>query len=83
MILEKECASEKSKSPAPEAPAKELEVIVRHASGKELSEEQIAEAKQYAKDLKYLEDPWCTVARTKIISFIVCQTIKRSMFAEK
>jgi hypothetical protein len=26
---------------------------VRHASGKQLSEEQIAEAKQYAKDLKY------------------------------
>jgi hypothetical protein len=53
MILEKEGASEKSKSPAPEAPAKELEFIVRHASGKQLSEEQIAEAKQYAKDLKY------------------------------
>jgi hypothetical protein len=50
MILEKEGASEKSKSPAPEAPAKELEFIVRHASGKQLSEEQIAEAKQYAKD---------------------------------
>jgi hypothetical protein len=53
MILEKESASEKSKSLAPEAPAKELEFIVRHASGKQLSEEQIAEAKQYAKDLKY------------------------------
>jgi hypothetical protein len=26
---------------------------VRHALGKELSEEQIAEAKQYARDLKY------------------------------
>jgi hypothetical protein len=66
MILEKESASEKSKSPAPEAPAKELEFIVRHASGKQLSEEQIAEAKQYAKDLKYPEDPLCTVARTKM-----------------
>jgi hypothetical protein len=53
MILEKESASEKTKCPAPEAPAKELEFIVRHASGKQLSEEQIAEAKQYAKDLKY------------------------------
>jgi hypothetical protein len=30
-----------------------LEFIVRHASGKQLSEEQIAEAKQYVKDLKY------------------------------
>jgi hypothetical protein len=44
MILEKEGAFEKSKSAAPKAPAKELEFIVRHASGKQLSEEQIAEA---------------------------------------
>jgi hypothetical protein len=53
MILEKEGAFEKSKSPATKAPAKELEFIVRHASGKQLSEEHIAEAQQYAKDLKY------------------------------
>jgi hypothetical protein len=53
IILEKEGASEKSKSPAPEAPAKELEFIVRHASGKQLSEEQVAEVQHYAKDLKY------------------------------
>ena len=53
LILEKEGDSEKSKSPAPGAPTKELEFIVRHASGKQLSEEQIVEARQYAKDLKY------------------------------
>jgi hypothetical protein len=53
IILEKEGASEKSKSPTPGAPAKDLEFIVRHASGKQLSEEQIAEAQHYAKDLKY------------------------------
>ena len=53
IILEKEGASEKSKSPSPRAPAKELEFIVRHASGKQLLEEQIAEAQHYAKDLKY------------------------------
>jgi hypothetical protein len=53
LILEKEDASKKSKSPAPGAPATELEFIVQHASGKQLSEEQIAEARQYAKDLKY------------------------------
>jgi hypothetical protein len=51
--LEREGASEKSKSPSPEAPVEELEFIVRHASGKQLSEEQIAETRQYAKDLKY------------------------------
>jgi hypothetical protein len=40
-------------SPAPETPTEGLEFIVRHASGKQLSEEQIAEARQYARDLKY------------------------------
>jgi hypothetical protein len=29
--------------PTPEAPLKELEFIIRHASGKQLSEEQVAE----------------------------------------
>jgi hypothetical protein len=53
IILEKESASEKSKSPALGAPAKELEFIVQHALGKQLSEEQIVEAQHYAKDLKY------------------------------
>jgi hypothetical protein len=53
LTLEKESVPEKSKSPAPETPAEELEFIVRHASRKQLSKEQIAEARQYAKDLKY------------------------------
>ena len=30
-----------------------MDYIVRHASGKQLSEEQIAELQHYAKDLKY------------------------------
>jgi hypothetical protein len=53
LILEKEGASKKVKSPTPEASTKELDFIIRHASGKQLSEEQIAEAKHYARDLKY------------------------------
>jgi hypothetical protein len=35
--------------------AEELDFIVRHASGKQLSREQIAEVEQYARDLKYRE----------------------------
>jgi hypothetical protein len=35
--------------------AEELDFIVRHALGKQLSREQITEAEQYARDLKYLE----------------------------
>jgi hypothetical protein len=36
LTLEKESVSEKSKSTAPEAPDRELEFIVRHASRKQL-----------------------------------------------
>jgi hypothetical protein len=52
MALEKDVA-EKAKSPAPEAPSETLDFIIRHASGKRLSEEEIAEAKHYAQELKY------------------------------
>jgi hypothetical protein len=53
VTLEKESVSEKSKSPAPEAPVRELEFIVRHASGKQLSEEHVVEVQHYVRDLKY------------------------------
>jgi hypothetical protein len=38
---------------APEAPSTIRDYIVRHASGKKLSEEEIYEAKHYARELKY------------------------------
>jgi hypothetical protein len=38
---------------APEAPSKICDYIVRHASGKKLSEEEIFEANHYARELKY------------------------------
>jgi hypothetical protein len=53
LTLEEENVPKKAKSPAPEMLAEELDFIVRHASGKQLSNEQIAEATQYARDLKY------------------------------
>jgi hypothetical protein len=52
IALEKDVAK-KAKSPAPEAPSEDLDYIIRHASGKRLSEEEIAEAKHYAQELKY------------------------------
>jgi hypothetical protein len=52
MAVEKDVAK-KSKSPAPEAPSENLDFIVRHASGKRLSIEEIVEAKHYARKLKY------------------------------
>jgi hypothetical protein len=44
---------EKVAAPAPEAPSEDLDYIIRHASGKRLSEEEIFEAKHYARELKY------------------------------
>jgi hypothetical protein len=52
MALEKDVA-ENVKSPASEALSEDLDFIIRHASGKRLSEEEIAEAKHYARELKY------------------------------
>jgi hypothetical protein len=45
--------TEKAKSPALEAPSEDLDYIIRHASGKKLSEEEILEAKHYARELRY------------------------------
>jgi hypothetical protein len=45
---------EKAAAPTPEAPSEDLDYVIRHASGKRLSEE-IFEAKHYARELKYPE----------------------------
>jgi hypothetical protein len=44
---------EKAKSPALEAPAENVDYIIRHALGKKLSKEEILEARHYAQKLKY------------------------------
>ena len=46
-------ASEKIETPAPEASKESTEYIIRHASGKELSQEEMLEARHYAQKLKY------------------------------
>jgi hypothetical protein len=53
LILEKKVVPAKAKSAIPEAPSEDCDFIIRHASGKRLSEEEIAEAKHYARELKY------------------------------
>jgi hypothetical protein len=45
LALEEKDAPEKVKFPTPESPTEELDFIIRHASGKKLSEEEIAEAR--------------------------------------
>jgi hypothetical protein len=52
ITMEKEIAEE-AKSSGPEALSENLDFIIRHASGKRLSEGEIAEANHYAKKLKY------------------------------
>jgi hypothetical protein len=54
-VLEKKDVLEKVKSPILEAPSNDLDFIIRHASGKRLSEAEIAGAKHYARQLKYLK----------------------------
>jgi hypothetical protein len=44
---------EEDKSPGPKALSENLDFIIRHASGKRLSEGEIAEANHYAQKLKY------------------------------
>jgi hypothetical protein len=49
--------TEKAKSPAPEAPSEDIDYTIRHVLGKRLSEEEILEAKHYARELKYPKGP--------------------------
>jgi hypothetical protein len=46
-------ASEKIEAPAPEVSNKSIDYIIRHASRKELSQEEMLEARHYAQKLKY------------------------------
>jgi hypothetical protein len=79
---------EKSKSPAPEALYEDVDYIIRHASGKRLSEEEILEARHYAQKLKYPkgalvlngtneDDFLYCLPDNKVTS--VCQEIAKSM----
>jgi hypothetical protein len=47
--------TEKAKSPSPEAPSEDVDYIVRYASRKKLSEEEILETRHYTQKLKYLK----------------------------
>jgi hypothetical protein len=72
---------EKAKSPAPEAPAEDVDYIIRHASGKKLSKEEILEARHYAQKLKYPKGALVLMALTKMISYTISRTTKKYPFA--
>jgi hypothetical protein len=88
MALEKKDATEKAKSPISEAPSEDLDFVIRHASGKKLSEEEIVEAKHYTRELKYPkgamvyngtneDDFLCSLPDNKEIS--VCREMAKNM----
>jgi hypothetical protein len=52
-MAEGQDAAERAKSPTPEATVEDDDYIYRHASGKKLSEEEVLEARHYARKLKY------------------------------
>jgi hypothetical protein len=49
-------ATEKTETPGPQAPNKSIDYIIRHASGKVLSLEEMLEVQHYAQKLKYLKE---------------------------
>jgi hypothetical protein len=49
--------AKEAESLTPEALSEGFDYIVRHASGKRLSEEEISEAKHYARELQYPKGP--------------------------
>jgi hypothetical protein len=51
--MTEQIAPEKIETSAPEALIEDIDYIIRHASGKKLSEEEILEARHYARKLKY------------------------------
>jgi hypothetical protein len=55
VMAERQDIAERAKSPAPEAAVEDSNYIYHHASGKKLSEEEVLEARHYARKLKYLK----------------------------
>ena len=81
LILEKEGAPKKVKSPTPEAFTEEPNCIKRHTSGTQLPEEQIAAAKHYARELKYPKGSLvCIMAPMKMTFCTAFQTIRKYLF---
>jgi hypothetical protein len=70
---------EKAVAPAPEASSEYSDYIIRHASGKRLSEEEIFEAKHYAQELKYPKGA-LVFNGTDEDDFLYCLPDKKELF---
>jgi hypothetical protein len=74
-------ATEKIENPVPEASNKSIEYIIRHASGKELSQEEVLEARHYAQKLKYPKGALVFKGSGEEDFFTVSQITKKYPFA--
>jgi hypothetical protein len=81
VMAEGQDAAERAKSPAPEAAVEDANYIYRHASGKKLSEEEVLEARHYARKLKYSKGALVFNDTNDDDSYIVSQTTKKYLFA--
>jgi hypothetical protein len=70
---------EKAATPTPEASSEDLDYVIRHASGKRLSEEEIFEAKHYARELKYPKGALVFNGTDDNKELSVCREMARSM----
>jgi hypothetical protein len=78
-VLEKELP--KVEFPTPQASTKKLDFIIRHASGKKLSEEEIAKARYYARELKYSKGSLVYNGTDEDDFSTASQIIKKYLFA--
>jgi hypothetical protein len=74
-------APEVIENPAPEALIENVDYIIRHASGKKLSEEEVLEARHYARKLKYPKGALVFNGVMKMISYTVSRITKKYLFA--
>jgi hypothetical protein len=74
-------ATEKIKAPCPEASNKSIDYIIRHASGKVLSQEEMLEAQHYAQKLKYPKGALVFMAVAKKIFCTISRITKKYPFA--
>jgi hypothetical protein len=76
-------ATGKTEAPGPEALDKSIDYIIRHASGKALSPEEILEAQHYAQRLKYPKGAVVFNGSGEEDFFIVSRIIKKYPFARR
>jgi hypothetical protein len=71
---------ENIEAPAPEASNKNVDYIIRHASGKKLSQEEILEARHYTQRLKYPKEALVFNGSNEEEDFLYCLPNNKEIF---